>query len=141
MAETPRVKNYPLLAVSAHQKFRFHGQWNNVSWLADIYKYQGYEPVWMNAADSGPRGIKEKDIIRIFNDRDQILCYVHITERLMPGVIWVAEGSWSKRAEPGNLKSIDTGGNINVLIGGAASPHCYGEKYTPALVQVEKWVK
>jgi molybdopterin guanine dinucleotide-containing S/N-oxide reductase-like protein len=137
---TPIAATYPLHVVTPHPKYRVHQQMDNISWLADLYKYNGYEPAWIHATDAEPRGIKEKDIIRIFNDRGQTLCYAHVTERVMPGVIKVDEGSWYKPAEPGNTDSIDTGGDINVLTSlQPMSPHAYTCRYNSCMVQVEKW--
>jgi trimethylamine-N-oxide reductase (cytochrome c) len=137
---SPLATKYPLQLDTAHPKFRMHGQWHNVTWLSDLCKYKGYEPVWMNPADAEARGVKENDIVRIFNDRGQTLCYAHATERIRQGVIWVAEGAWYKPAEPGNVDSIDAGGDINVLTSrNPMSPHAYIERVNSTLVQVEKW--
>jgi len=70
----------------------------------------------MNPADANARGIKEKDIVRIFNDTGQILCYAHLTERIMSGVVHVAWGSWYIPLEPGNPDSPDKGVEYNTLV-------------------------
>ena len=138
---SPLMAKYPLQVNSAHSKFHMHGQWGNVPWMLDLYKYKGYEPMWINPADAATRGIKEQDIVRVFNDRGQILCYAHLTERIVKGVIRIAEGSWYKPATPGNTDSIDTGGNVNCLTSNEGmSPHAYVAGFNSTLAQVEKWV-
>ncbi len=138
---SPLMAKYPLQVNTAHIKFRLHGQWGNVPWMLDLYKYKGYEPMWINPADASARGIKEQDVVRIFNDRGQILCYAHLTERIVKGVVRVAEGSWYKPATPGNVDSIDTGGNVNCLTSNEGmSPHAYVAGFNSTLAQVEKWV-
>lgn len=119
---SPFAKKYPLQINAQHSKYRVHTKWNNASDLADLYKYKGYEPADMNPADAEARGIKEKDIVRIFNDTGQILCYAHLTERIILGVVHVAWGSWYKPLEPGNPDTVDTGGEYNTL-----QPKCKGE--------------
>ncbi len=96
--------------------------------------------MWINSIDANSRGIKEKDLVRVFNDRGAILCYTHITERITPGVVWVAEGSWYKPSQPGNSDSVDAGADANTLSSrDGMSPHAYAERYNSIMAQVEKW--
>jgi len=120
---SPLAKKYPLQINAEHSKWRDHTKFNTAPFLQDIYKYKGYEPAEMNPADANARGIKEKDIVRIFNDTGQILCYARLTERIMPGVVRVAWGSWYIPLQPGNPDSPDKGGEYNTLVSRVGSTY------------------
>ena len=74
-----------------------------------------YESIWIDPKDAETRGIKYGDIVRVFNDRGEVQCAAHVTERMMPGVVRVAEGSWHDPINPGKPYSIDKGGAVNLL--------------------------
>ena len=50
--------------------------------------------VWLNTLDAQERGIEHGDMIKVFNDRGQIVLPVKVTPRIMPGVISVPQGAW-----------------------------------------------
>lgn len=82
----PLVDKYPLQLLTTHPKFRFHGKYDDVPWLREIYKVKGpdgyeYEPIYMNPADAEVRGLSDEDVVRVFNDRGQILCGVATSMR------------------------------------------------------------
>ncbi len=87
----------------------------------------------INSADARVRGIKDGDMVRVFNDRGQMIIPARVTERIMPGVVDIPEGASFNPDENG----IDRGGCANVLTRDEASP---GGAFcgNTALVQVEK---
>ena len=60
-------------------------------------------------------GIRERDLVKVFNDRGAVLCAAHLTERLPRGVVHAYESSavYAPLGEPGY--SVDRGGCINQL--------------------------
>jgi trimethylamine-N-oxide reductase (cytochrome c) len=139
----PLIDKYPLQLLTRHPKFRFHGKFNDVTWLREIYKVRGqdeyeYEPIYMNPIDADNRGLKNGDIVRVFNDRGQILCGVMTSQRILNGVVWVAYGSWWDLLEP-VPGAIDRGGESNFLTPSKGmSEHYIGAACNSALVEVEK---
>lgn len=139
----PLVDKYPLQLLSIHPKFRFHGKYDDISWLSEIYKVKGpdgyeYEPIYMNPADAEVRGLKNGDIVMVFNERGKILCGVTTTQRLTKGVAWVAYGSWYDQLDdkPG---AIDRAGDANFLTPiRPISEHYMGFAFNSNLVEVEK---
>ncbi len=109
---SPLAKKYPLQINAQHSKYRDHTKAHSAPFLYDIYKYNGYEPADMNPVDADARGIKEKDIVRIFNDTGQILAYAHLTERIVPGVVHVAWGSMYRPVQLGNTATPDAGRRV-----------------------------
>lgn len=136
-------KKYPLQQLMAHPKFRFHGKYNDCSWIADAYKVKGpdgykYEPALVNPEDAEARGIKTGDIIRAFNDRGQVLAGAVVTNRVRPGVVQLTYGSWNDPLD-GGFGALDRGGDGSVTSnGGEMSPHHLAGAYNSTLIEVEK---
>jgi anaerobic dimethyl sulfoxide reductase subunit A len=125
----PLVGKYPLQLLTPHTKFRAHSQFDGLPWLRELYTNE----VTLSTADAAVRDIRDGDIVRIFNDRGEIVVPARVTERIMSGVVSVAEGAWYDPDEDG----IDRGGCANVLTGDFTSP---GGAFcsSSALVQVVK---
>ncbi len=141
--DKPMLEKYPLQLLTPHPKFRYHGKYNDAGWLSEIYKVKGpdgyqYEPVVMNIEDAKARGLKKGDIVRVFNDRGQILCGVVISKRITSGVVRIAYGSWWDMLEM-NPGAIDRGGNANMLTTTKpVSVHHLGLAVNSCLVEIEK---
>ena len=82
------------------------------------------------------RNIKEGDLVDIYNDRGRIRIPAKVTERVMPGVVVVYQGSWYNP----NKEGVDLGGCANVLTNDIHSP---GGAFpmNSNLVQVELYAK
>jgi molybdopterin guanine dinucleotide-containing S/N-oxide reductase-like protein len=138
-----RVKKYPLLIVSNHGKWRVHAQCDDISWTREIptCKVRGwdgymYEPLWIHPKDALRRGIKNGDIVKVFNERGVVLSGAIVWERIMPGVVYQDHGARIDFIIPGKL---DRGGAIDLITPeGIISKHCAGEATSGYLVEVEK---
>ena len=138
----PRAKKYPLLLVSNHGKWRVHAQHDDISWLREIpmCKVKGsdgylYEPVWINTKDAAARGIKEGDVVKIYNERGVVLGGARVTERIMPGAVSQDHGARHDPIGP----AIDRGGSNNLITPpGLISRNCVGPVSSGFLVEVEK---
>jgi trimethylamine-N-oxide reductase (cytochrome c) len=138
-----RAAAYPLLIMSNHGRWRVHAQCDDISWTREALtgKVKGfdgymYEPCWMNPKDAEKRGIKNGDIVKVFNERGAVLCGALVWERIMPGVISIDHGARADFIIPGKL---DRGGAINTIGPEAIiSKHCAGEATSGYLVEVEK---
>jgi anaerobic dimethyl sulfoxide reductase subunit A len=97
-------------------------------WLEEIEPHE----VWINTIDASERGIKNGDLVDIYNDRGRIRIPANVTERIMPGVVCVYQGAWYNP----NKDGIDIGGCANTLTNDSYSPGgaC---PMNSALVQVE----
>ena len=89
--------------------------------------------------DANDRGIKYGDLVRVFNQRGQILCWAQVSEMMMPGVARVNYGRWNDYVEPTTPGSLDKSGNSeNIATGGFISPYD-NQQDVQAVAQVEKW--
>ncbi len=138
-----RAKLYPLLLMSNHGRWRVHAQCDDITWTREAYTgkvlgFDGYkyEPCWINPNDAKARGIKDGDIVKIFNERGAVLCGARVFERVMPGVVSVDHGARADAIIPGKL---DRGGAINcVTPAGLTSKNCAGQATSGFLVNIEK---
>ncbi|MBZ7978971.1 trimethylamine-N-oxide reductase TorA, partial [Campylobacter sp. RM12654] len=130
------AKKYKLNLITPHPKYRLHSQLNN-TFLRDFEEVEGKESLWMNPIDAKARGIKNGDIVRIFNDRGEILGGVLVTEYVKPGVIRMQEGSWYNP----NKKGLCLHGDVNVLIADIPSSKLACGNQATALVEIEKYTK
>ncbi|MGA2263791.1 MAG: molybdopterin dinucleotide binding domain-containing protein, partial [Acidobacteriota bacterium] len=140
---------YPLQLISPHPRCTFHSQFDGKNmWNEEIPHHRrlknGYRywVVRMNEADAGRRGIRDGDIVKIYNDRGAVLAITTITQRIIPGVVhsYSSGGGYDPMGEPGNPKTIDKGGTINQLTSSHfLSKNCAGMAPGSCLVQIEKW--
>ena len=128
--DSPLRKKYPLQLIGFHYKARCHSTYGNV----DVLKAAARQEVWVNPMDAQQRGIKNGDVIRIFNDRGEVHIEAKVTPRMMPGVVALGEGAWFSPDE----KGVDHGGCINVLTTQRPSPLAKGNPQHTNLVEVAK---
>jgi anaerobic selenocysteine-containing dehydrogenase len=137
-----RARKYPLLVMSNHGRWRVHAQCDDISWTRELQtcKVQGpdgykYEPLWINPADAAKRGIENGDVVKIYNERGAVLGGAYVTERVMPGVVYMDHGARYDPIVPGEL---DRGGAINTITPhNRTSKNATGMVVSSFLVEVE----
>ncbi|MDR1358665.1 MAG: molybdopterin-dependent oxidoreductase, partial [Coriobacteriales bacterium] len=137
-----KAKNYPLLMTANPARFRIHVQGDDISWFREIetVKVRGfdgydYEPVWIAPEDAEVRGIRQSDLVKLFNDQGTILTAAIISERVAPGSVVVNKGSRVDPIAPG----LDRGGAANLLSPPRpVSKHCWGFPVTGYLLEAAK---
>ena len=140
---SPRAEKYSLILMSNHGRWRVHSQCDDITWTreAPTCKIAGpdgymYEPIWLHPSEAAKRGIKQGEIIKIFNERGIVLGGAYITERLCPGVASMDHGA---RIDPIILGKVDRGGAINTISPATTiSKNCVGQATTGFLVEVSK---
>ncbi len=138
-----RAKTYPLLCISNHPRHRTHANLDDNEWFHEIVtsKVRGidgylYEPAWLHPSLAEARGIKDGDIVEVFNERGIVLCGAKVWHRIMPGVVYVDHGSRADYILPG---VIDRGGAINLITPhNTTSKNCAGMVCSGFLVDVRK---
>jgi trimethylamine-N-oxide reductase (cytochrome c) len=66
----------------------------------------------INPHDAAARGIHDGDVVRVFNDRGQMLTGARVTEDVRAGVIRVNEGGWFDPFEPDKVGSLCKYGDV-----------------------------
>jgi biotin/methionine sulfoxide reductase len=134
-----QAARHPLHLTSNQPAPRLHSQLDP-SPLSKMQKVQDREPLWINPADAARRGIRDGEVVRVFNDRGACLAGAHVTDAIRPGVVQLATGAWYDPAEPGRIGALDKHGNPNVLtLDKGTSKLAQGPAAHSLLVEVERF--
>jgi anaerobic dimethyl sulfoxide reductase subunit A len=128
--DDPIKEKYPLQLIGYHTKRRCHSIHENNTLMEEL------EPpaVWIHLQDAADRGIKNGELLEIFNDRGCVRIPALVTDRIMKGVVALSEGGWFKPATDG----ADERGCLNVLTSSRPTPLANGNPQHTNLVQVRK---
>lgn len=105
------AKKGELHVVSPHPFYRLHSQMANAEPLRKLYAVQGREPLVVNAQDARERGIKNGDLVELYNDRGSIIVGAVLSDKIMPGVVSIYEGGWPQLDSKGRCNN----GLVNFL--------------------------
>ncbi len=126
----PLRKKYPLMMSTTHWVGRSHSTFDNVDYLREAHP----QCLWINPVDAKTRGIKNGDMVKVFNDRGEVHLPAYVTNRIRPGQTNMPQGGWY---EP-NASGVDVRGSANVLTKYQPTPFARGNPQHTNLVQVEK---
>lgn len=124
-------KKFPLQVIGHHSLARVHSTHANNDWLQEAFPQRAT----INPIDAAARGIGDGDMVRIWNDRGELLISARITPRIMPGVIDIPQGAWWQPDDTG----LDHGGCVNVLTSQRWTPLAFATAQHTSMVEVERW--
>ena len=140
-------EKYPLQLISPHPRFSFHTMGDGKdSAINDIKDHRVlidgyyYWIVRMNPGDAERRGIQEKELVKVFNDRGAVICSAQVTGRVPPGTVHSYESSavYDPIGDPGY--SPDRGGCVNQLTPSRMMVRkSHSMAANSCLVQIERW--
>jgi Tat-targeted selenate reductase subunit YnfE len=130
--DDPSRDSYPLQLFGFHYKARTHSTYGNI----DVLQAACRQEVWINPLDAQQRGIKNGDLVRVFNGRGELRIAAKVTPRIMPGVSAMGQGAWHNADMNGDR--IDHGACVNTLTTHRPSPLAKGNPQHTNLVQIEK---
>ena len=110
----PGSDKFPLWLQSVHPDKRLHSQMCESDEYRATYTVQGREPVFLSPADARQRGISDGDLVRVFNDRGQLLAGAVVSDHFPTGVIRIQEGAWYGPTDA-SIGALDTYGDPNTL--------------------------
>jgi anaerobic selenocysteine-containing dehydrogenase len=138
---------YPLQLITPHPRHSFHTQSDGKDAVTnDIRDHRVlvdglyYWVVRMSPRDAAARGLKQHQLVRVFNDRGAVICAVRLTERVPAGTVHSYESSarYEPVGEPG--RSADRGGCMNVLTPSRMMIRkAHALAANSCLVQIEAW--
>ena len=127
----PKKSQYPLVFTQGKTRYRIHAYYSASDWFRD-----NYTPcVTMHPSDAEARGIQNGDDVRVYNDRGDFICRAVVDEGIRPGVLFMAETTYSKYYKKGFLQNVTNSALVD---------RCYKMKFGPQilyndnLVEVEK---
>ena len=96
----------------------------------------------MNVSDAKIRGIQDDDLVRVYNDRGEMVLPAYVTSRIVPGLITIHHGAWYVPGEEKTEKmpdGVDQRGCPNILTGSIDLPDTVVSGFPIAgLVEIEK---
>jgi len=131
------AKRWPIHLVTHQPASRLHAQMDPGP-VSRRQKVAGREPVRINPQDAARRGIRNGDIVRLFNPRGACLAGAVVDADVMPGVVVMATGAWFDPADAAGEP--ERHGNPNVLtLDIGTSPLAQATSALTALVEIERW--
>jgi len=129
--DDPVVKQYPLMLLCPHDRYRVHYLFWEHPWLRKhVYQHR----VWISTTDAKARGIKDADVVLVYNDRGKAVMPCYVTSRLMPGIVVIHHGGKYIPDKSG----VDLGASPSTLLGGDFES-CITPAKATNLVQIEKY--
>ena len=129
----------PYVLIANQPRTRLHSQLDFGGHSAGA-KQRGREVARMHPDDAAARGIRDGDIVRLFNERGACLAAAVLTDDIRRGVIQLPTGAWYDPVDPAEDKPLCVHGNPNVLtrdVGTSSlAQGCTGQLTT---VQVERF--
>lgn len=139
--------SYPLQLIATHSRYSFHTSGdakNGVINRAPDHRARidGHDfwLVRLNPSDAADRGIRQRDLVKVFNDRGAVVCAADISALTAPGVVKSAEASAEFQMIEVAGETVEIGGCMNILT--SDRPQTRGaSSMSPnsCLVQIEKW--
>lgn len=128
--ESPLISKYPIQCIGHHTKRRVHSTHDNNPWMEELEPQR----VWINELDAAERGIKDGDMVKVWNDRGVIHLPAFVTRTIMPGVASIPQGAWYTP----NKEGVDVRGNINTITKYHPTPGAKGNPQHTNLIQIAK---
>ena len=111
---SPRAARFPLQLIANQPATRLHSQLDFGA-VSQASKIKEREPLRIHPQDAAERGIRDGDIVRVFNDRGACLAGAVLSEALRPGVAQLSTGAWYDPEDAAADLPICVHGNPNVL--------------------------
>ena len=99
------AKKGQLHVVSPHPYMRLHSQMANAEPLRKTYAVQTREPLLINTQDARKRGIRDGDLVELYNERGALVVGARVSDRIMPGVVSIYEGAWPQLDSKGRCNN------------------------------------
>ncbi|UCG50720.1 MAG: molybdopterin-dependent oxidoreductase [Candidatus Latescibacterota bacterium] len=122
--KTPESGKYPLYFLTPNTKDRIHSQFNNLDMIRDLSPAPFVE---IHPEDARSRGITDRTMVRVFNERGSIELEARYDYSIKRGCVSVTNGWW-----------ISEGGTVNICSLGRETDMAHGAAFHDALVEVER---
>ncbi|HET9328290.1 MAG TPA: molybdopterin oxidoreductase family protein [Candidatus Eisenbacteria bacterium] len=119
---------FPLQLVSG--KWSLHFLNSSYANLPHHLEAEGEMRAELDAGDAAARGVREGDMVRVFNDRGSVVARARLSDRVPAGIVGLPSGWWASRTATGSSVNALTDARLTDLGGGVA--------YHDALVDVER---
>lgn len=137
----PLSKQYPFHLLSNQPYTRLHSQLDN-GIVSQNSKVKEREPLRINPQDALAKGIKDGDLVRVFNSRGAFLAGAILSDALRPNVLQIATGAWYDFLDVEDPLSLEVHGNPNAVTNDiGTSSLAQGPSANSCLVDIEIYDK
>ena len=127
----PLKEKYPLYFMQGKSRYRIHAYYTSCQWFQENFgPYVNISP-----EDAEARGLKTGDTVRVFNDRGEFKCGLHVNRSLQPGVLFMAETTYTRYYPEGFLQNVTNSARLERGYDMYFGPQI---PYNDTLVQIEK---
>ena len=116
------VGRFPLQMIATHSRYSFHtnvdGKNGFTNDIEDHRALIGGHYYWLlriNTADAAARGIKDRSLVKVYNERGAVICAADVSPMLAPGVVKSFESSAEYRTIEVDGEKLEIGGCMNIL--------------------------
>ena len=127
--ENELAQRYPLVCLTEHSRYRVHSTFSNAPWLREI---EGEPRAAVHPSEALRRGLLERDPVRIYNARGQVVLRVHLDEAVPPGAVYLSQGWQSVDFQQGHAQSLTHAG------GNPANAFGPNSSFSDVLVEMER---
>jgi anaerobic selenocysteine-containing dehydrogenase len=97
------AQRYPLVCITEHSRYRVHSTFGNVAWLRELEQ----EPyVLIHPQEAAERGIQEGELVKVFNQRGQVILKVRFNRAVPRRAVYVGQGWQSLDYSAGHVQSL-----------------------------------
>jgi len=138
---------FPLQLIATHSRYSFHthvdGKGSSTNDIEDHRALIDGHYYWllrMSVQDAQARGITDRSLVKVFNDRGKVICAADVSAMIAPGVVKSFEASAEYKMVVVAGEAVEIGGCLNTLtpsrsqIKGTSSM-----SPNSCLVEVERW--
>ena len=93
-------EGFPLTFIQGHTRFRTHSMFGNVD---SILKMHPEQLLNMHPSDAEARGLKNNDMVEMYNKQGNAVLKLRYNEGVCPGVVDLSEGWWLKDFKEGGV--------------------------------------
>ncbi|BFM14855.1 molybdopterin-dependent oxidoreductase [Maricurvus nonylphenolicus] len=143
---TELVDKYPIQMIATHSRYSFHTYADNKGFTDQIKDHRRlihghyFWVIQINADDAKDRGIKQNDLVKIYNDRGAVVCVAEVTPMVSRRITKGYEASAKYMPLRVGGEMVEIGGCLNNLSPSRSQTqgtHSMGPNST--LVQIEKY--
>jgi biotin/methionine sulfoxide reductase len=135
-----RAQRFPLHLIANQPTSRLHSQLDAGA-HSRASKVAGREPIRIHPEDAAARGIRDGDVVRVFNDRGACYAGAIVTDDVRPQVVNLSTGAWFDPVDPSDPMSPCAHGNPNVLTADVGTSRlaqgCTGQHVLVEIEQVD----
>ncbi len=141
------IDRFPLQMIATHSRFSFHTNVDGKNgFINDIEDHRAlvdghyYWLLRINTADAAARGIEDRSLVKVYNERGAVICAADVSVMLAPGVVKSFESSAVYRTIEVDGEKLEIGGCMNILT--PSRPQVKGtSSMSPnsCLVEVASW--